>query len=115
MPPSGDRGIEAFADLLCDALMTHGHEVTMFAAPGFRSPARAPRLEPAHPNTIGSALHESHHVARASGPIDLATARAFCWMRFIAEVAQPTAAYAPTLPATCRGPANAVRARRHRR
>lgn len=104
------------ADLLCDALMTHGHEVTLFAAPGFRSPARLhPLLEPAHPNTIGSALHESHHVARASGPIDLATARACCWMRFIAEVAQPTAAYAPALPATCRGTANAVRARRHRR
>lgn len=49
MPPSGDRGIEAFADLLCDALMTHGHEVTMFAAPGFRSPARAPSARASAP------------------------------------------------------------------
>ena len=76
-----NRGV---ADLLCDALMTHGHEVTLFAAPGFRSPARVhPLIEPAHPNTIGSALHESHHVARASGPIDLATARTCCWMRLL--------------------------------
>jgi glycosyltransferase involved in cell wall biosynthesis len=75
VPPPGYGGIEAVVDLLCDALAARGHEVTLFAAPGSRSRSRArihPLLEAAHPDTIGSALHESDHVASAFDAIDRA-------------------------------------------
>ena len=41
VPPPGYGGIEAVVDLLCEALVERGHEVTLFAAPGSRSAARA--------------------------------------------------------------------------
>jgi glycosyltransferase involved in cell wall biosynthesis len=73
VPPPGYGGIEAVVDLLCEALVARGHEVTLFAAPGSRSTARVlTPLEVAHPDEIGSALHESDHVAGAWDEIDRA-------------------------------------------
>lgn len=69
----GVWGIEAVVDLLCEALVARGHEVTLFAAPGSRSTARlSSPLEAAHPDEIGSSLYESDHVAAAWDEIDLA-------------------------------------------
>ena len=57
VPPVGYGGIEAVVELLCEALVARGHEVTLFAAPGSRSPARVyPLLDDAHPNEIGSSF-----------------------------------------------------------
>jgi len=71
VPPSGYGGIEAVVDLLCEALVARGHDVTLFAAPGSRSTARVRTLlDAAHRHTIGSALHESDHVASAWDAID---------------------------------------------
>jgi len=76
VPPPGYGGIEAVVDLLCEGLVARGHDVTLFAAPGSRSPARVHTLlEAAHPETIGSALHESDHVASAFDAIDEAADR----------------------------------------
>jgi glycosyltransferase involved in cell wall biosynthesis len=62
--------------LLCDELVARGHDVTLFAAPGSRSRARISSPLPApYPGTIGSALHESDHVAVALDEIDAAAAR----------------------------------------
>jgi glycosyltransferase involved in cell wall biosynthesis len=73
VPPPGYGGIEGVVDLLCDALVARGHDVTLFAAPGSRSAARVhPLLDAAHPDTIGSSLHESDHVACAWSQIELA-------------------------------------------
>ena len=59
VPPDGYGGIEAVVELLCDALVARGHDVTLFAAPGSRSTAHVQvLLEEPHPDTIGSALHE---------------------------------------------------------
>jgi len=75
VPPNGYGGIEAVVELLCDALVARGHDVTLFAAPGSRSTARVQvLLEGPHPDRIGSALHESDHVACAWERIDLAAA-----------------------------------------
>jgi len=66
VPPNGYGGIEAVVELLCDALVARGHDVTLFAAPGSHSNAQVRSLlEEPHPDTIGSALHESDHVACA--------------------------------------------------
>jgi len=71
--PPGYGGIEAVVDLLCEALVDRGHQVTLFAAPGSRSAARVRTLlEAAHPDAIGSSLHESDHVACAWEEVDLA-------------------------------------------
>ena len=73
VPPPGYGGIEAVVDLLCEALVARGHDVTLFAAPGSRSAARVRSpLESTHPAEIGSSLCESDHVACAWGEIDLA-------------------------------------------
>ena len=76
VPPPGYGGIEAVVELLCEALVAQGHDVTLFAAPGSRSTARVHALldEP-HPDTIGSALYESDHVACAWEQVDLAAAQ----------------------------------------
>ena len=77
VPPPAYGGIEAVVDLLCEALVARGHDVTLFAAPGSRSTARVlSPLGTAHADEIGSALHESDHVARAWGEIDRAAERA---------------------------------------
>jgi glycosyltransferase involved in cell wall biosynthesis len=74
VPPPGYGGIEAVVDLLCEALVACGHDVTLFASPGSRSAARVRSpLEAAHPDEIGSSLYESDHVASAWGEIDLAS------------------------------------------
>ena len=66
-------GKEAVVDLLCEALVARGHDVTLFAAPGSRSAARLRSpLEAAHPDEFGSSLYESDHVASAWDEIDLA-------------------------------------------
>jgi glycosyltransferase involved in cell wall biosynthesis len=63
-------------DLLCEALVARGHDVTLFAAPGSHSPARVyPVLEDAHPDKIGSSLYESDHVACAWEQIEHAAER----------------------------------------
>ena len=55
---------------------SRGHEVTLFAAPGSRSTAHVHTLlDAAHPDTIGSAMHESDHVAGAFDAIDQAAGR----------------------------------------
>lgn len=73
VPPPGYGGIEAVVDLLCEALVARGHDVTLFAAPGSRSAARVRSpLERAHPDEIGSSLYESDHVASTWDAIDLA-------------------------------------------
>lgn len=73
VPPPGYGGIESVVALLCEQLVARGHDVTLFAAPGSRSPARVhPLLDDAHPDTIGSALHESDHVASAFDAVDAA-------------------------------------------
>ena len=73
VPPPGYGGIEAVVDLLCEALVDRGHQVTLFAAPGSRSAARVRTLlEAAHPDAIGSSLHESDHVACTWDEVDLA-------------------------------------------
>jgi len=76
VPPPAYGGIEAVVDLLCEALVARGHDVTLFAAPGSRSTARVlSPLVSAHPDEIGSALHESDHVAGAWDAIDGAAHR----------------------------------------
>jgi glycosyltransferase involved in cell wall biosynthesis len=76
VPPGGYGGIEAVIELLCEALMARGHDVTLFAAPGSRSTAHVDALlEEPHPDTIASAQHESDHVARAWEQVDLEAAQ----------------------------------------
>jgi glycosyltransferase involved in cell wall biosynthesis len=73
VPPPAYGGTEAVVELLCEALVARGHEVTLFAAPGSRSVARVRSpLESAHPHEIGASLYESDHVACAWAEIDLA-------------------------------------------
>ncbi len=75
VPPPAYGGIEAVVALLCEEMVARGHEVTLFAAPGSRSPAevRSP-LQRAHGDQIGSSLHESDHVGSAYDAIDRAAA-----------------------------------------
>ena len=76
VPPPGYGGIESVVDLLGEALVARGHDVTLFAAPGSRSSARiVSPLESTHPDEIGSSLHESDHVACAWQEIDRARER----------------------------------------
>jgi glycosyltransferase involved in cell wall biosynthesis len=73
VPPPSYGGIEAVVDLLGEALVARGHDVTLFAAPGSRSSARITSpLETAYPDEIGSSLRESDHVACAWEEIDRA-------------------------------------------
>jgi hypothetical protein len=39
VPPPAYGGIEAVVALLCEELVASGHDITLFAAPGSRSPA----------------------------------------------------------------------------
>jgi glycosyltransferase involved in cell wall biosynthesis len=75
VPPPGYGGIEAVVALLCDELVARGHDVTLFAAPGSRSPAHiSSPLECAHPDHIGSSLYEADHVSAAYDAIERAAA-----------------------------------------
>jgi glycosyltransferase involved in cell wall biosynthesis len=64
VPPPGYGGIEAVVDLLCRELVERGHDVTLFAAPGSRSPARVRTFSDGpYPDEIGASIYESDHVA----------------------------------------------------
>jgi glycosyltransferase involved in cell wall biosynthesis len=76
VPPPGYGGTEAVVELLCAALVRGGHKVTLFAAPGSRSPARVQAfLEAAHPDEIGASIYESDHVACAWEKVEMAAKR----------------------------------------
>lgn len=76
VPAPAYGGIEAVVELLCITLVERGHDVTLFAPPGSRSPARVHTLlDESHPDTIGSALHESDHVGAAWDAIEDAARR----------------------------------------
>ncbi len=71
VPPPTYGGTETVVDLLCEALVARGHDVTLFAAPGSRSVAHVVELLDApHPREIGLSLYESDHLARAWAAID---------------------------------------------
>ena len=74
--PPGCGGIETVVDLLCESLVTRGHDVTLFAAPGSCSTAclRTP-FDAADADQIGSSLHASDRIAWAWGEIDWAADR----------------------------------------
>jgi glycosyltransferase involved in cell wall biosynthesis len=76
VPAPGYGGIEEVVRVLCQGLVARGHRVTLFAAPGSRSPAEVRTLldEP-HPDEIERALWEVDHVARAFDAIDEAAGR----------------------------------------
>jgi glycosyltransferase involved in cell wall biosynthesis len=77
VPAPGYGGVESVVSALTEALVTNGHEVTLFCAPGSRSAARvATLLDVAHPDEIERALYESDHVARTFAAIDEAPAAA---------------------------------------
>jgi glycosyltransferase involved in cell wall biosynthesis len=66
IPAPAYGGIEEVVRLLCEGLVERGHKVTLFAAPGSRSPAQVEALlSETHPDAIGSACFEVDHVARA--------------------------------------------------
>jgi glycosyltransferase involved in cell wall biosynthesis len=75
VPPPAYGGIEEVVRLLCEGLAEHGHEVTLFAAPGSESRVDVTAvLEEAHPDKIQMAQIEVDHVARAFAAIDSAGA-----------------------------------------
>ncbi len=74
VPAPGYGGIEAVVEVLCDRLVANGHDVTLFAAPGSRSPAKVRELlARPFPEAMGRSLYEADHVARAFAEIDRAT------------------------------------------
>ena len=71
VPAPAYGGIEEVVRLLCEGLIAHGHEVTLFAPPGSRSSADvATLLEQAHPDDIQKAQFEVDHAAGAFAAID---------------------------------------------
>jgi glycosyltransferase involved in cell wall biosynthesis len=71
VPPPGYGGIEFVLELLVPALVEQGHDVELFCAPGSSSPAKVTTLlDRPHPESIGYALYEADHVARAFDLID---------------------------------------------
>ena len=71
VPAPGYGGIEAVVEVLCDRLVASGHDVTLFAAPGSRSPAKVyALLARPFPEAMGRSLYEVDHVARAFAEID---------------------------------------------
>jgi glycosyltransferase involved in cell wall biosynthesis len=77
VPAPGYGGVESVVSSLTEALVDHGHEVTLFCAPGSRSAARVVTLlDEARPDEIERALYESDHVSRAFAEIDAAPASA---------------------------------------
>jgi glycosyltransferase involved in cell wall biosynthesis len=73
VPAAGYGGVESVVSALTDALVRHGHDVTLFCAPGSSSAARVVTLlDAARPDEIERALYESDHVARAFAIIDAA-------------------------------------------
>jgi glycosyltransferase involved in cell wall biosynthesis len=75
VPPPAYGGIEAVVALLSDELVSRGHDVTLFAAPGTRSAARVcTPLEATHGDQIGASLYEGDFVASAYDAVDRAAA-----------------------------------------
>ncbi len=75
IPPPAYGGIEQVVELLAGELTRRGHRVTLFAAPGSRSPAAVQEiLEHTHPDEIQVAIFEADHVARSFDRIDDAAA-----------------------------------------
>jgi glycosyltransferase involved in cell wall biosynthesis len=73
VPPPGYGGVEWVVSGLTEALVSRGHMVTLFCAPGSRSSATVVTLlDKHHPDEIERSLHESDHVARAFDEIELA-------------------------------------------
>lgn len=72
LPPSGYGGIEQVCSLLVDALVTRGHQVTLFGA-GTRTGTHATfarTVNKTQSDRLGQALPELAHVARADRMID---------------------------------------------
>ena len=75
VPAPAYGGIEEVIRLLSEGLIARGHEVTLFAPPGSRSPAEVHEvLDDPHPDEIERSRWEVDHVARAFGEIDAARA-----------------------------------------
>jgi glycosyltransferase involved in cell wall biosynthesis len=75
VPPPAYGGIESVIATLSEELVRRGHEVTLFAAPGSRSPARVRAvLAQTHADHIGASIYESDHVAQVYDAIDRAAA-----------------------------------------
>ena len=73
VPAPAYGGIEEVIRLLSDGLVERGHEVTLFAPPGSRSPAAVREvLDEPHPDEIEHSRWEIDHVARVFGEIDRA-------------------------------------------
>jgi hypothetical protein len=73
VPPPGYGGVEWVVSGLTEALVSRGHMVTLFCAPGSRSSATVVTLlDEHHPDEIERSLHEADHVARAFDQIELA-------------------------------------------
>ncbi|MEA2211955.1 MAG: hypothetical protein QOF83_1903 [Solirubrobacteraceae bacterium] len=74
VPAPGYGGVESVVSTLTEALVRHGHEVTLFCAPGSVSSAKVVALlEESHPDEIERSLYEVDHVGRAFDEIDSAT------------------------------------------
>src|SRR5215211_330827 len=62
VPPEGYGGIELIVDLLARGLQARGHEVTLFAPEGSKSPAEViSPLPAAGSGSIGDRWHEAYH------------------------------------------------------
>jgi glycosyltransferase involved in cell wall biosynthesis len=71
VPPPTYGGIEAVVHQLCEGLVRHGHDVTLFAAPGSSSSAEVVEVLPTdHGDQIERALHEADHVACVFAAVD---------------------------------------------
>lgn len=73
VPPPAYGGTEQVVELLAGELTRRGNRVTLFAAPGSRSPAAVREiLERPHPDEIQVAIFEADHVAQSFDHIDAA-------------------------------------------
>jgi glycosyltransferase involved in cell wall biosynthesis len=73
VPPPGYGGVESVVSAVTEALVSRGHEVTLFCAPGSESAAKVVTLlDHSHADEIERSLYEADHVARAFDEIDLA-------------------------------------------
>jgi len=71
VPPKGYGGVEWVVSGLTEALVAHGHAVTMFCAPGSVSSADVVTvLDVAHADEIERSIHEADHVARVFALIE---------------------------------------------
>ena len=72
VPASGYGGVESVVSALTEALVRHGHEVTLLCSPGSQSTARVETLlDEVRPDEFERSLYEADHAARAFAVIDL--------------------------------------------